>query len=470
MKRLLTLLALGFVITCTAQEMILKKGVIVDSLVVRDTVAETFSLYLPTRFEMEKTWPILFVFDMEGRSKNALGMFRQVAEEQGYVLAASNHTSDTLSISKNILIVSRMFNTVVSMLPIHRERVYVGGFSSGGEFSTLVPSFVKGVKGVLSCGAPVANTQVLTSKNPYHFVGLVGNSDHNYIDMLSTEAALNRLKFPNQLLVFEGGHEWPPIEFLSRALKIFTMAAMARGEVTRDTAFVEGNYQEDLAHVGRLYTGGKPLLADNLLGEMLEVFGPLRPTDSLKENRKTLRKGTAFRTYRRSQNNNLLKERFLREDYAFAMEEDVNTYNYNNLGWWKYQMEELDKFQKDSDVLVRQMGNRLEAYIDTLVADNLYLIQDQDPIDIEALNFLWMLKTIITPKDYGAYLNVISFSTRLDDYGTALFYLEELLKQGYTDRERLYSIPHTALLRITPEFNKIVEQYLKKARYNVIIE
>lgn len=470
MKRLFTLLALGFVITCTAQKMTLKKGVIVDSLMVRDTLSETFSLYLPTNFEMERTWPVLFVFDMKGRSRNALGMFRQVAEQQGYVLAASNNTSDTLSIAKNVLVVSRMFNTVVSMLPIHRGRIYVGGFSSGGQFSTLVPTFIKGVKGVLSCGAPVANTEVLSSKNPYHFIGVVGNSDHNYTEMLATEAALDRLKFPNQLLVFEGGHEWPPMAFLSRALKIFTMASMARGDMVRDTAFIDRNYQEDFTHVGRLYTGGKPLLADHLLDGMLDVYGPLKSADSIKASRKTLRRSSLYKSYRRSQNNNLLKERFLKEDYAYAMEEDVLTYNYNNLGWWKYQMEELAKFKKDPDALVRQMGNRLEGYITALVTDNLYMVQDREPVDVEALNFIWMLKTIITPKDFEAYLNVISLSARLDDYETALFYLEELLKQGYTDRERLYSIEHTALLKITPEFNEVIGRYLKKPRYEVIME
>ena len=100
--------------------------------------------------------------------------------------------------------------------------------------------------------------------------------------------------------------------------------------------------------------------------------------------------------------------------------------------------------------------------------DNTDFIEAEDVVDYEALNLLHMLKTITSPKDYNAYLEVISISSKMEDYGTALFYLEELLKNGYTDKSGLYSLEHTALFRIMPEFNEMVEKYLKGARYDVI--
>lgn len=51
-----------------------------------------------------------------------------------------------------------------------------------------------------------------------------------------------------------------------------------------------------------------------------------------------------------------------------------------------------------------------------------------------------------------------------------MFYLEELLKTGYNDKQELYALEDTALLRITPEFNELVYKYLKDARYDVIEE
>lgn len=78
-----------------------------------------------------------------------------------------------------------------------------------------------------------------------------------------------------------------------------------------------------------------------------------------------------------------------------------------------------------------------------------------------------MIKTITDPDDYSYYLKIISDSSRYEDFGTAIFYLEELLKKGYTDKEALYTLEYTALLRITPEFNKLVEKYLDEARYKI---
>ena len=46
--------------------------------------------------------------------------------------------------------------------------------------------------------------------------------------------------------------------------------------------------------------------------------------------------------------------------------------------------------------------------------------------------------------------------------------LEELLKNGYTNTSELYELENTALFRIMPEFNLLVEKYLKDARYEII--
>lgn len=468
MKHLLTLFALGITISCSAQQMTLKKGIVIDSLPVsaNDTISETFSLYLPKKFEVSSTWPILFVFDMEGHGRQALNLISAAAEEQGYILAASNNLRDTLPISDNILIANRMLNAVVGFLPIHKERIYVGGFSGGGRFSTLIPAFIKGVQGVLICGSTIANTELLTSKNPFHLIGIVGNADYSYPEMLEMENLLNRMKFPNQLLVFEGGHHWPDTEMLGNALEIFTLAAMAKGRIPKNEGFIDAKYDESLTQANIWFTANKPLMANNLLDEMLEIYRPFREIDAIKGSQKTLKRSKLFKTRNRDQTAILFKESLIKEDYVYYLEEDILTYNYNNLGWWKYQMEEIEKFLKNPDDLQRQLGKRLNGYVNALVADNIDIIKAGEPVDEEALNFLWMLKTVIDPKDYGSYLKIISYNAKVDDTSTALFYLEELLKNGYTDRAELYDLENTALLRITPQFNDIVAKYLKKSRYD----
>lgn len=454
-----------------AQKISLLKGAITENIVVNDSLHETFSVYLPTTFNMSQTWPIVFVFDMEGKGKQALSMFKDAAEQEGYVLATSNNTNDTLSLSRNILIANRFLNSAYDLLPLQRERAYTAGFSNAARFASIIPNFIKGIKGVVSCGAAVGNMEILSSKNPFYFVGIVGREDYNFIDMLETRKVLDRLKFPNQLLLFDGGHEWPSTSMITNALNLLTLSAVAKGQAPKDEQMIAASYSTSLTAVNTLFSNEKPLLAEHKLSEMIRIYGPLKELDSLNSIRKQVRKSSAFRTKRRNQNSVMLKESFTKEDYVYFLEEDVMAYNYSNLGWWIYQMDELDKLGKSASVYNKQMSHRLRGYVNALIEDTIDMIASDDKgVDVEALTFLYMLKTATEPQNFVYYLNVISNSAEVEDYGTALFYLEELLKKGYENKAELYALEHTALFRITPEFNTMVEKYLNSARYDIMVD
>lgn len=469
MKKCLLLLLLTYTVFGTAQELRLKKGKIINTVAVNDSISETFALYLPTNFEVSKKWPVIFVFDLEGHGKQALSMFRTAAEEEGYILAASNNVHDSLSISKNVLISTRMMSSLYSILPIQNNRTYTAGFSGGARLASLMPTFVRNINGVISCGSPIANIEVLDSKRPFHFIGIVGNEDYNYTEMLSSQKALNKLRLPNYLVFFDGTHEWPTNEYLSKAMQILTLSSMAKGDVPKDTTFIETTYQNYFDNANTMVSKN-PLFAYKIMQEMNTIYRPLKNIDSLKESSNELRKSKEYRSNNRNQNAIFFKEALIKEDYAYYMEQDILTYNYNNLGWWKYQMDELAKYNKSANMYEKQMGKRLNAYVNDLIADNVDVIKADTVVDEEALNFLWMLSTVTNPKKYSPYLKVISFNAKVGDFGTALFYVEELLKNGYTDKAELYALENTALFRITPEFNKTVSKYLKDARYDIIEE
>lgn len=464
------LLFLGTVYMVNAQQFTLKKGVVIDSIAVKDSVPESFSLFLPTSFDMDKNWPIVFVFDMEGKGKQAIRMYREAAEDQGYILAASNNVSDTLLTSQNILITGRMFNTLIKLFPIHKNRTYASGMGKGAQFASVLPLFVKGITGVISCGAAYPNLEILGTKQSFHWIGIVGKDDYAYTDMLATKTTLDKLKIPNNLMIFDGDHKWPDTGYLKRAMGIFTLSAMAKGDIAKDDRYIDRSYDDSMAELKGLLNENKLLRADNLLDVALSVYRLHKNTDSLKIMRKQLKKDKVYRAMQRDENNTMLMESFKKEGYLYSLEEDVATYNFNNLGWWMYQMEELKKYDKSKLVAEQQMGRRLLGFLNALIEEDITLLGAEEQTDWEALSLLWMLKTITAPKEYGNYLKIIANSAKEEDFGTSLFYLEELLKNGYTDKARLYDLDHTALLRITPEFNQIVEKYLKGARYDVMVD
>ena len=466
---LLTFLAFFCAISLFAQQLVLKKGEIIENLSINDSTENTFSVYIPKAFSMEEKWPLLVVMDTEGNGKKALSMFTLAAEKEEYVLAAPKLV-DSISLTKNMVIAGQAIRKVTSLLPIHADRIYTAGKDSGGQFASLVPVLINGVRGVMSIGASLANSELINVKKPFHFVGIVNKENFNYPFMLTDTKLLDRYKFPNQVLLYDGDGEWPGVSYLAKGMQLFTLDAMGRKWVPRDSSYVEKAYQEDLQKVKQLKSIGDLLWAEQYMTEMTSIYGAFKNMDSLRSVQRDLRRNKDYKTLKRAENSAFLKESLLKEDYQYYMEEDVYTYNFNNLGWWNHQMGEIAKFISSSKPFERQMGHRLKGYVNALAKDNIALIASEEVVDEDALAFLYMLKTILEPDNFEFYFKIISLSAKNDDFGTSLFYLEELLKKGFKDRDKLYSLENTALFRITPEFNELISKYLDDARYDIKID
>ncbi|GGG50264.1 hypothetical protein GCM10011414_19930 [Croceivirga lutea] len=450
-----------------AQDITLKKGVIIDSLNIINVEGETFALYLPKNYENKGTWPLFVAIDVNGKGAEVITKFRAAAEEHNYVLIAPNTLKDTIGLDENVKKIGRAINTGTGLFNINSSRIYVGGFDAGARLANVIPIIYNSVSGVLACGATFANTELITRKNPFHFIGIVGKEDFTYTEILETEKLLNRLKFDNNILSFNGGKEWPSLELLSKGFQYFTLRAMARDFATKDSTFISSSFLNDFNAVASLEREGKKLMAYRALIEMQNAYRDLKPIDSIENRIKALKKDKDFRQLNRNQEAAFFKEEFLKEDYQFALEDDILTYNYNNLGWWNYQIKELQKFVNGKTLAEQQMGKRLIGFINAIVADQIDLFKANAEVDDEAVILLSMLKTIVAPKDYNYYLDVIALSSKYEEYGTAIFYLEELLKNGFKDKDKLYNLEHTALLRIMPEYNDLIAEYLTDARYEI---
>ena len=461
MTRKILFLLLGFSmgIIVHAQTITLKKGVIQDSIQIRELASESFALFLPSNYNAESKWPLLMVFDMEGRTKQAMAMFQETAEEHGLILAGSNAVRDTLAISDNIERTARLLASVQALISVDTRRMYTTGYGAGGKMAALVPVFINGIRGVVSSGASLPNTELLSIQKRFHFIGIVGEEDYNYTDMLKTRSTLNTLRYPNQLLVFNGGERWPDPEWINRAIRFLKYAEMAVGLIPKDTIAIRTGLERDLDGFQEMVSSGAFRRAERYLSDLIQVYRPHLDIDSLRDLRKSLRKDKQYRLQNRQFTNYKFRESLLREDYAYYTEEDALTYNYNNLGWWQFQMEKLNGYLTSSLEEEKRMGKRLYGFVNALVEDNLALVEEQ--ADPEGRLLLWMLKTITDPSNYEYYLKVIQESARIEEFGTALFYIEEAFKNGFKDVDRLNTLEHTALLRITTDYRELLEKYTK---------
>ena len=459
------LIAANFGLHTQAQQLVLRKGVVLDSLPVQDSVASELKLYLPRNFETNRTWPLIFICTENGKAIQTLRFMTEAAEDNGYILATSEAIQDTIPLTEKVLRINSGLEKLKEYLPVDLNRIYTAGYDLSGQLAVLIPSLIRPVRGVLAIGSNVPSLELIKDRGSYQFVGIMGRSDYLYPYLRSIEEDLDQKKISNHVLYHTGGHEWPESKYLGYGMQFLTLMAMKDSNAPRDSAFIRSRYGEFLDYLVDLESRGEFLLAMDQIEEGLSLYEGLANTDLLKDKRRDLRKNSTYKGQKREWEQVRLQEIILTEDYTFYLQEDVSSFNLNNLGWWNYQMGKIIKFKDSSRKEEKLMGQRLEGYLNALIADYINAYGNGPDPDEDALIFLFMLKTITAPMEYENYLKVISYTAKYGDFGTANFYLEELLKKGYRDADQLYDLPHTGLLRISPEFNKLIAQYLGQARY-----
>src|SRR5690606_16385829 len=171
---------------------------------------------------------------------------------------------------------------------VQGDRIYAAGEGISGRFSSILPTFIKEVRGVVSIGANLANMEVIDSKRPFHFIGIVGKDDHDYPKLLMDANLLNAMGFPNQILLHDGLGDWPATSYIEKALQLLDLSAMGRNIIPKDPLLVARAYREDLDKLDRLKNMGDLLWMDQYMGEMLSIYRVHMDTDSLRRAQRTL--------------------------------------------------------------------------------------------------------------------------------------------------------------------------------------
>jgi hypothetical protein len=469
MKKLLVF----FVVLCGlgpglhSQDLVLRRGVVLDSLPVQDSLASKLRLYLPDGFDPSKTWPLLFVCNDAGESLQAMRYLKKAADANGYVVAASRELHDTVSLASKVLKISNSLVTLMDMLPLDPDRVYTAGYRDGGELALIHPALVPAVRGGLVIASGIPEIALSPESKKFHIVGIMGKGDFRFHDLWHDEGILDQLRFPNHMIFHSGNGGWPTREELDLGLQTLTLLAIRDKRTFGDSVAIARTYQAFTHYVQGLEEQGEYLLAHGQLQGAQELFKGIAETGPFREREKAIRRESGYKEKQREWQAAIQKENDLRHDYFYYLEQDVAAFNLNNLGWWRYQADQINGMKGSAEPEERLLGHRLEGYLNALVDDNIRMVAKAEQPDEDALIFLYMLKTVTAPLDFGNYLQVVSLTAKYGDFGTANFYLEELLRKGYQDAQRLYSLPNTALLRITPEYNQLIEKYLRAARYDM---
>lgn len=321
--------------------------------------SQQYCLYLPAAYHRDSTYPLLLFLDPAARGNLPVEKYQAIADEEAVIIAGS-FGSRNFDAAASLRSIPAILSDVQQKMRISRNAVWLCGFSGGSRMAAAYAAAYEGITGVIGCGAGFVNNDVLeagaafqTMHKEIPYAGITGDKDMNFEEMNGVAGLLSKRGRKNILLLFDGGHDWPPTLQLLLAVSWLRMqAGLPVAESHKDRKAVILEQYRHYRDAGLLYYAW--LFASNL-----RQVPPLQATgDSLAEAcrqaRQFSRDEALFETVLEAE------QRFM-DQFSFLYEQVISSEEIraSNDELWKQKAAEISQLQKDKNPYRQLSGQRL---------------------------------------------------------------------------------------------------------------
>jgi hypothetical protein len=250
-------------------------GQVVASVATAADSTQTYALYLPSQYRADRAWPLLMAFHPGARGRAFVDLYREVAEEYGYIVAASN-VSRNGPWAPSLAAAQAMTQDVGARFSIDPARFYMTGFSGGARVAMQLALTSGKIAGVIASGGGFPDAQPRREVG-FDVAGTVGVLDFNYLELRSLD---RELASPHRVFTFDDGHTMPPADIARRALEWLELRAIVRGTRPADTAVIERWFNARVAAADRMT---EPHLQATALNETAQDFRGLRDVSGIEK-------------------------------------------------------------------------------------------------------------------------------------------------------------------------------------------
>ncbi len=414
-------------------------GVVKDSIAVNSST-ETYTLYLPTTFEQNRLSSIVFIFEPGARGKIGIKPFIEAAEKYNYILVCSNDFKNGI-FEENFNIINRLFSTVFDTYNIDENRIYTAGFSGGSRVATAVAVLTKQMQGVIACGAGFSpnNSHIPMSKENFSYVGLVGDRDMNYQEMLRVKDWLNKFQIDNEIFTYDDDHSWPPSEQILRAFAWLETQAYKKKIKIKDEGLLDESFQNN-------YKAAKILENTNRIEQSVWEYERIKRNysryyklDSISLKIKQLKESRIF-------NEDSKRRLAIKDDEAKIRKTFVQRFSKEiaskktpiNYKWWIKEIEKLNNnYIKSNNSQYKKMGERVGYAVYAMAIETANTQLRENKIK-KALYCHEIVAIIIPERPYPYYLLAKDYAI-LNEEERVFENLEIAISKGLNNKELLIS-------------------------------
>jgi hypothetical protein len=422
-------------------------GAVYDSVNCFRNPGESYALYLPKDYMATKKFPVVFFFDAHARGWLPVKRYKVLADSFNFILVASNESKNGQAAQKRNQIIYHFMQDVEQRFSIDPGRIYTGGFSGGARVAAGIGLSNQDIAGVIGCAAGfpklnhITNTQLV-------YVGIVGNTDFNFVEMKQLNSELESAHWHHNLLIFDGHHQWPPAKTMKRAFDFLQADAMRRQLIPVDKhllARLKADFEKERKQTVQ---NNNPLLQWQTDHQAVAFLNGLAPVVTYEKEMQKLLQNPMLKKQQQQQVFLKKEEQKWQQTYARAFEN-------RDSGWWKNALGHLAGMQKSAKTSAeKQMTRRLFNYLSLmsyLYADG-SLKNNQTAVAGKYL-MIYEKSDPTNPEVY--FLKALRYAM-LGETKAILPALQKAADNGFKDVKRLEGNAYFSGLRQTPPFRKIL--------------
>ncbi len=421
-------------------------GKVIDTVFCSIDSSHTYALFVPSDYTPDKQYPLIIAFDASARGALPVRLFADAAENHKYIIAGSYYSRNGLPWEKVNMHVQILLKELQNKFSVDDNRIYTCGFSGGGRIAASIALYNKDISGVIgiAAGFPAVNVAI---DGDFYYLGVVGNKDFNYSEMMKLDDMLDNTSIAHQFLIYDGIHEWSPTFMLDSALLWIDFSAMRNKHIPVNKKAVNSIVQETKRKALELSQQNKTLELFLFYNSQIDLLTGLYDVSEFKSQFEELKKDDNIIRYNKIKQQVEHQEPKLQKKYTEALEQQDTV-------WWHNEIKKLERIHRNADFEQEKLlAARLLNYIG--VVSHIYLEQALKEDRTNQAKKLLTIKKAVQPDEPVTFFLMTLYLTKINEIDKALATLEKSADLGFSDINQLENNSIIAPLKQTEHYKKI---------------
>ena len=426
------------------------KGQIIDSVICINDTTQSYALYLPSDYSIEKKYPIIYAFDPYATGKVPVSLYKKLADQYGYIIAGSNNSKNgtTWEISQNIA--NKFFADAGKRLSVNTQRIYVLGFSGGARVANALTIINGAITGVICCGASAPVATINAPRNNYTFLGIVGNEDFNYIEMRKYDMIdVAGQNSKHVLITFNGKHEWPAEDIMDDAFWWLELNNMRKNIANKNDSRIGKRFDAAVKQIDVHQQKGEIFESYKLCQKVINFYDGLTDLSYCYSAYKALQTSPEIDKQLKLEEGTWTEEEALRQQY-------IKAFQTQGRAWWNKNIAALNQKIKSGDNSnIVLMSKRLLGYL-SLVA----YMQTTGALKqsvLPAAEFYGEIYVLVDPTNNEAHYLMAVIMAKKRNNKELIKSLQQAFDNGFVDIARLQSDEAFSEIKNTKEFIDMIK-------------